>query len=414
MLTPHPLRAPRPASLVRRAALVALSLGAAGCGGEEPTGSTGAPGPSIGPAELIVPFASPPAGVVTQDANNNLDVVRHEGRVYLGFRTAPTHFASEKTEIYVVSSADQKSWELEARFAVQTDLREPRFLAFDGQLFLYLSKLGKDPLKFEPQGVMVSKFEAPGKWSEPTLSTYDPGFLVWRTRTIADTPYVVGYVENGGLYSMSGKPITIHFLTTNDGVALAPVVPGKAVVEEGGGSETDFALQDDGSLIAVTRNEAGDALGWGSKICRAEASDLGTWSCRIDQRKYDSPLVFRHGARTFLIARRQLAHDGKYDLERRDLSHKDQTGAYLIEYSFTPKRCSLWEVDAKKQEVSFVLDFPSMGDTCFPGILDEGGGKYAVYNYSSPLEFLEQGEDWKWIEGQSRPTNIYRVELTLP
>jgi hypothetical protein len=292
-------------------------------------------------------------------------------------------------------------------------VREPRFLSFDGQLFLYFAVLGTESLKFEPQGAMVTRYEGPASWSAPA-PVYVDEFIPWRTKVMNGTPYVFGYTGGGAIYDMSGDPLSIHFLTTKNGFDLEPVVAGKPVVVVGGGSETDAVLQDDGSLIVVVRNEAGDETGWGSKVCRAEADDLGTWACKGDPRKYDSPLVFRHGQRIFLIGRRQLANDGIYDLERRDLAHEDQTGMYEVEYSFSPKRCSLWEVDPVELSVSFVLDLPSMGDTCFPGLLAGEDGRYVVYNYSSPLEYLEDGEDWDWIVAQGRPTNIYKLDLTIP
>lgn len=367
--------------------------------------------PRLGEPVGVVPFANPPDGVVTQNANNNLDVVEHEGRHYFAFRTAPSHFASDKTVLYVLSSADQESWTLEASFAMGTDLREPRFLSFDGKLFFYFSVLGKDPLKFQPQGVRMSQYQGPGKWTDP-VSVFEPGFLLWRARTLAGKPYLVGYVGGGNIYEINGEPITIHWLTTTDGRTFQPVVPDHPIVETGGGSETDFAFLDDGSLIAVTRNEAGDETGWGSKICRAEASDLGNWKCASDKRKYDSPIVFRDGKRVFLIARRQVTETGYYDLEQRDKSPADQTATYLVEYSFSPKRCALWEVDPDERQVSFITDLPSHGDTCFPGVLSHGGGKYSVYNYTSPLSAL--ADDYDWIKGQGIETDIYRIGLTIP
>jgi hypothetical protein len=35
---------------------------------------------------------------------------------------------------------------------------------------------------------------------------------------------------------------------------------------------------------------------------------------------------------------------------------------------------------------------------------------YALYNYSSPVE----GNDWVWVQGQQRATNLYRMVLTFP
>ncbi len=268
--------------------------------------------------------------------------------------------------MYVVSSTDQETWELETTIELGTDVREPRFLAFGGRLMLYFAKLGKDPLKFEPQGTFLTEYEGPGQWTAPVEWTDQPGFIPWRLRVVNGTAYMIGYVGGENIYEIDGEPIFVQWLKSGDGRAWEPVVPGQPTVEEGGGSETDWVFLDDGGVIAVTRNEAGDASGWGSKICRAEASSLGDWKCKSDPKKYDSPLVFRHGERVYLVARRNVTETGNYDLFRRDLPAKEQTQFYLFNYSLEPKRCALWEVDPDEQTVSFLLDLPSFGDTCFP------------------------------------------------
>jgi hypothetical protein len=67
-------------------------------------------------------------------------------------------------------------------------------------------------------------------------------------------------------------------------------------------------------------------------------------------------------------------------------------------------------VDPHSLLVSWVLDLPSRGDTCFPSALDLGDGRYEVYNYSSDVE----GDDVSWLEGQVNPTYIYRSEIGVP
>src|SRR6185295_12576797 len=88
----------------------------------------------------IVPGTGLPMETQPGNSNNNLDVVRHgDGRVYLAWRTAPDHFASDRTLMYVVSSTDEEGWRFEAKFSVGTDLREPRLLSLGDTLFLYVS-----------------------------------------------------------------------------------------------------------------------------------------------------------------------------------------------------------------------------------------------------------------------------------
>jgi hypothetical protein len=363
---------------------------------------------AVSRSEQIVPSLALPPEAVALDSNNNLDVAEHDGELYIAFRTAPTHFASAETRLHVLSSPNGDLWRHEATFALGTDLREPRFLAWDGRLFLYFAVLGANPLDFEPQGMRFSRFEEPGRWSAPE-PVYEAGFIPWRAKVLGGVPYLIGYVGGENIYDPQREPIRIHFLTTRDGLAWEPVVPGRPVVQIGGGSETDFVFLEDGALVAVQRNEKGDELGWGSKICRAEPGALGDWLCVGDKRKFDSPLLFRQGREVWLVARRNLNGTGNYDLELRDLSPEEQTRRYLVDYSLHRKRCSLWKVDPDLLSVEFVQDLPSKGDTCFPSMLRVTPQSVELYNYSSPVD----GADLPWIGGQLQETRIYRMLLTF-
>ncbi len=101
----------------------------------------------------VIPGPGLPAESPAQNSNNNLDVVRHGGKVYLAWRTGPDHYASDKTKLYVLSSSDEKTWSFETEVSAGFDLREPRFLSLNGSLFLYLARLGNDPNRFEPKGM---------------------------------------------------------------------------------------------------------------------------------------------------------------------------------------------------------------------------------------------------------------------
>lgn len=406
--------------------LLALSaLGAEGRGCDEtidPVAPPAAERPVVDERwEELVKDGAAPAGIDTQNSNNNLDVVRFGGRTFLAWRTAPTHFASDQTVLWVASEGPD-GWREEGSFALGTDVREPRFLVLGDRLLLYFAVLGSDPFKFEPQGAKVSVYHGPGDWESPA-DVYEPGFIPWRARTIDGKAYVIGYTGGENIYAIDGEPIAIHFLTTKDGLTLEPVVPGKPVVQTGGGSETDFAFLDDGSLVAVTRNEAGDAaFGFGSKICRAPKEALADWTCAPDPKKYDSPLVFRSGPDVWLVGRRNVTDDGRYDLGASDLSLEDQANKYEVEYSFKPKRCALWRVDPEALTVTFARDLPSRGDTCFPSVLpeDEAEGRFTIYNYSNLLDGAPDCAAWPdactditWWVGQGQPTMIYRVGVTL-
>jgi hypothetical protein len=370
--------------------------------------------PSFSDPIQVVPSEALPQEITAQDANNNLDIAVHDCRLFVAFRTAPSHFASDKAMLYVMSTSDQKTWSFERRFFMGTDLREPRFLAWNGRLFLYFAVLGDNPADFEPKGMMVSEYEGPGKWSRPEYF-YSEGFIPWRTKVISGVPYMIAYFGGENIYDENGKPIEVHWLTTKDGRNWEAVVPGQPVVLSGGMSETDFVFLDDGTLVSVSRNEAGTNGRWGSLVCRAEARALGVWQCKGDPKKYDSPLVFKHKNDAYLIGRRNVTESGYFDLGEIDSSYREKTPAeqsraYAIDYWNTSKRTSLWRVDPEALTVSFVLDLPSKGDTSFAGLVPMCEGSYLVYNYTSPLG----GPDLSWINGQTGRTVIYRTLLTLP
>lgn len=350
------------------------------------------------PSDALPPEASPEA------ANNNLDVVRHDGRVFLAWRTAPDHFASPDARVVVVSSKDEKTFRFESAFALGRDLREPRFLSYKGSLFLYVTRLGKTRYEFEPEGVSVAELRPDGSWTGLEPIGLD-SHVAWRTKVENGKPYMVAYGGADQLYRVFGDPMQVELLTTDDGRRFVPVSGAHPAVTRGGGSEADFTLGDDGRLFAVVRNEAGDDMGWGSKICTAPSDDIADWKCKSDPRKFDSPFVFKHDGEVYLLARRHVTPSGNYDVGWG--AGLLRTARNQLEYTNGAKRCALWRLDQSDLRVSFVLDLPSKGDTCFPGMVRGEDGEIVVYDYSSDIE----GPEVPWRIGQRRPTFIYRHVL---
>lgn len=397
-----------------RVAAVLVMGGALGC--SQKTGDSGAPLAPFLEDDLVqvVPGDGLPGEVTVQPSANNLDIVRHGDAWFFAFRTAPSHFASAETMMYVLRSEDRESWTLEHTLFMETDLREPRFLSTDSGLHLYFAKLGTSSTSFEPGGALVTTRSDDGSWSDSAdLFGADDTFIPWRTRWLEGRAMMVGYRGGADVYEFSEgsyPAIEVSWLASEDGRAWEDWVPGSNPVLVGGGSETDLAFTVDGAVVAVVRNEAGDEDGWGSKICRGEADALGDWTCNTDLRKFDSPLVFSHDRRIWLIGRRNVTETGAYDLEQRDLDANSQALAYQAAYWGQPKRCSLWEVDPATLTVDFVLDLPSRGDTCFASVVEVGNDRFEVWNYSSPVD----GADVSWIEGQTGHTFIYKQTLVIP
>lgn len=368
-----------------------------------------ADGPALGERLQIAPSDRMPAEVVSQTAHNNLDMLWHEGRLWVAFRTARFHYADPGTRLYVVSSEDLDTWRYEGAFHLDTDLREPQLVPIDGTLWLYFAVLGDNPIAFEPQGTRRAAWIAPGAWTEPE-AVFEGDFLAWRIQPRGGRIEATGYRGGGGVYDLSSDPIRVQWLASDDGAQWDAAVEGMPTVWEGGASEMDLVVRDDGSVVAVMRNEAGDVDGFGSYVCRGEAAAPADWTCAYDPKKYDSPRMFAHGDEVYLLGRRNVTETGNYDTGRDDLDRSEQYLQYQLDYWGTPKRCALWRVDPDALEVTHVLDLPTRGDTCFPEIEPLGEGRYLIADYTSPPD----GEDLAWQPAQVGETQVYVIVLALP
>jgi len=379
--------------------------------------------PIIGPPVTVAPSSALPLEVKSQVAHNNLDAEWHDGRLFLAVRTAPDHFASTETTMFVVSTDDLDQWRFEGRWKLGTDVREPQLVSMAGQLIFYFAVLGDDPLSFKPQGVRRTRYRGPEDWTD-LETVFANDFIPWRTQRSNGTLYLTGYTGGENIYQLGGDPIRVSWLQSQNGIDFAPVIEGHEVVLEGGVSETDFAFLSDVplkrppgtpdtalALIAVSRNEAGGPDGLGSKICTASFAKPQSWSCTNDPRKYDSPLVFKHGESVMLVARRNLTETGLYDLGRDDLPLDEQYTAYQSAYWVAPKRCALWNVDPASRRVTHALDLPSRGDTCFPERVPLTDTTSLIFNYTSPLD---GDSEPAWYEGQTGPTAVIYTTLQLP
>jgi hypothetical protein len=357
----------------------------------------------------IIPSTALPEGISPLAANNNVDIVSHKDRLFLAWRTAESHFASKNARLYVISSRDEgETWEYERDIALGSDLREPRFLSIGGRLILHFFEAGGNPLAFEPKYMWRVRRLGKAKWSEPE-QLLNPGEIPWNVKVRGGAAYLTSY--EGNHYQAGVSELDVHFRKSSDGLNWEPVNPDSLVVYRGGVSEVAFEFDPAGSLWAVTRNEDGDATGFGSHLCFAPPDNLGAWDCssRSDPNRYDSPVMFRHGNEIYLIARRDIG--GPYDQGLTNLSFDQQKSLYLTTYSARPKRTAIYRINQTERKVEFVLDLPSAGDTAFPAVRRTGAHTFLVANYTSPLDETDQS----WIDGQTsaRGTQIYLLALTF-
>ncbi len=368
--------------------------------------------PKLSEADFLIPSHRDPAETLPLLAsNNNVDLHFFDGRLYLAWRNAPTHFAGTQTKLHLMSSADLgQSWRYEASVFMGTDMREPHFLDVGGVLRFQFFQAGTDQLAFEPKTQWRMALQPDGGWSAPEQWGL-PEEVSWELKTRGGVAYRGSYL--GAHYAIgvdAGPSVDVYFTQSHDGLSWEPTEPDAGVVYSGGASEVGWELDEDGTLWAVLRNEDGDLTGFGSNVCTAAPGHYGHWECapKSDPYIYESPRMFRHGKDLYLVARRNL--DGPYD-KGLDAGFNDQKVANLLSYSDSPKRTALFQIDKLHRQVVWLMDLPSAGDTAFPGIARLDAHRFLVANYTSPVDM----PDLTWFQGQTCDcgTKIYLQTIEL-
>jgi hypothetical protein len=351
----------------------------------------------------VVPSPALPPGLGLEQSNNNLSIALHEGRLFLAFRTAPTHFASANARLIVLSSPDHgRTWTNETSFATGQDLREPFLLEVNGRLRLYYAELSDRIYAFEPRAMWRSSRCGPGCWTAPE-KWGGPEEIAWDFKVRGGRAWMTSY--RGKHYDLRARPIEIRFRTSIDGIDWRDV--GEGPVYRGGATEASFEFDRRGALWAITRNEDGDSTGFGSHVAFAEPATPGAWSFpdRSNPSRFDSPRLFRHGRDIYLVARRDLGPPVGTRFEA--LRGEWRKLLVWASYSLQPKRTALYRLDPAARRFDLVLDLPSAGDTAFPSIVRLSPDEFLVANYSSAFRH----GDRTWLWGQLNGTGIYFVRL---
>ena len=357
--------------------------------------------PHLGETRWVIPSGALPDEARADISNNNVDIELFEGRLFLAWRTGPTHFASTQTRIVVISSLDLgETWSFETEIEMGVDIREPCFLVMDGALQLMFFEGGTNMIAFEPKRVLRRWRGADGIWGE--IETFIEGPEVpWDLKVRYGRAYLTTY--RGAHYDASVDPdtrIEVYLKTSEDGRSWTLQDDALPFVYRGGVSEAAFEFDRAGNLWAVTRNEDGDSSGRGAHVCFAPADHLSQWSCSMPALpdRYDSPEMFRHGDELYLLARR------------------DPEGVFgeddgLIAYSLRSKRTALYKIDQEAHSIEWIMDLPGCGDTAFPTVRRLDAHTFLIANYTSPLDDLTI--PWLTAQVSDKGTQIYLTTLTF-
>lgn len=315
--------------------------------------------------------------------NSNTDLVEFDGWIYLCHQTSPYHLGSSRSRLLLWRSRDARTWEKVTEFKNQRGLeyRDPKFAVINGQLFLYV--LPNLTLMAEPVTTEYTSSRDGVTWA-PLVEVNQPGWLYWRPKTRdGKTWYVTAYWGEHGKSMLFKSP---------DGVDWSPV---SMIYEGERNDETDFEFLPDGRIMATARLE-GNGNQWGdataSTLISAAFPPYERWTyAKSRVTRLDGPCLFPYGGRTYAIGRYQATRAPRI---------AEQGGMYAR------KRTSIFLVEP--EQLLYVCDLPSAGDTSYAGIVIRGDELIASY-YTSP-----PAKDYTWSMGIFRRTDIRMARIHLP
>jgi hypothetical protein len=283
------------------------------------------------------------------------DLVRWHDRWWCTFREADDHVGGDGA-IRVITSADGAKWEPAARLTEKdVDLRDPKLTVMpDGRLMLNCGGsiyLGTKQLKGRRSRVM---FSGDGRtWTAPQKILTEGDWL-WRVTWRGDTAYGAAYRSGLGGSAAPGPEWELSIYRTKDGVNFERV---KDLEVRGRPNETTLGFAPNGDMIALVRRETDGFMG---HIGTAKPP-YTTWTWQESNHRF--------GGQNFI-----RLPDGRWLVGNRDYTKivpqkKGGASTMIAELGQDGKLTTL-------------VNFPSGGDTSYPGLVWHDGLLWVSY-YSS-------------------------------
>jgi hypothetical protein len=314
--------------------------------------------------------------------NSNTDMIYWNDAFYLIHARAPWHFASESTRLVLLRSKDAREWEEISEFQNPgEDIRDPKFAIIDDRLFLYFLKNKNFPAA-EPYYTLYTSSNDGVTW-DPYGDVGHDGWLFWRPKTLDDKTWYVG-----AYWHEHGRSI---LLKSDDGRAWDFV---SEIYEGDFNDETAVEFLPDGRLLATGRLEVagyyfGDMRG-NTLIATAEPPYTEWTKKHSFVTRLDGPYLFTYHDRVYAIGRYEPGLK-RYLMETGSILNRKRTAVFLV----------------TEDDLVYLTDLPSAGDTSYPGVVIEGDTLYACY-YTSNIN-----RDYPWVLGMVASSDIMMVTIDL-
>jgi len=320
---------------------------------------------------------------VINDGHHNAftDMVYWNDHFYLVYRSAETHIDLD-SKLVLIKSYDAGKWDEVEEFRFKdADIRDAKILVLNNTLFIYALK-NENPFAIPHTSYYTYSYDGEkwADWEEIVPNDY----VLWRPKIINNIVYVAAVSDD---YE---KSILLKSFDGRNWEKVGTIHKG----EHHG--EPEISLLPDGRMICVSRREGSNLLIGDSSACTLigiAAPPYNDWDFEKDYiTKLDGPVLFynQNDRKTYAIGRYEPDHKGPIT----------QTGSL-----FSCKRTSIFLLE--EDELIYLSDLPSGGDTSYPGVVIHEEYLYICY-YTSDIY-----RDPFWLAGEMGPTNIRMAIIKL-
>ncbi len=368
-----------------------MALALTACGKKAAPPDAGPVVPSLSSSEIFVKGV----GLMNTDCrdgvcphNENTDLIRWNGAIYLVHRTANSQILGPDSSLHIFRSTDEGATftqvgTLLAPAGLYTiaggipdagygdggfespsgrDLRDPAFYIVGGTLYLKaLTRLPVTSIRDSfVNTIAVESHSTDGStWTD--LNPMGPAaWSFWRIKEHAGVYYNAAYHDGDSAVSL---------FSSSDGVTWtqgASIYTGSADTP----LETELTFMPSGRLLALVRTDGDEAHLLGdstlmTQVCWAQPP-YDSFACDppLTGVRLDGPLSFWYNQRLFVVARKHLGYTDK-------------------------KRTALYEITGNLEGgplgINEWLTFPSAGDTSYAGGVELDGGAMLFSWYSSDI-----------------------------
>jgi hypothetical protein len=323
--------------------------------------------------------------------NENTDLTRWHGDVWLVHRTAGSQILGPNSSLRVYRSRDQgRTFRLQAIIPapVDRDIRDPSFFRVGKRMHIKaITRLPGFALRDKDAGSISVDMSSPNgrSWTRPRpIGPIGWGF--WRVVEQDGVYYSAAY-EDGDLR------VVLYRSTDGRRWKAGPQIYGKSADTP---LESELVFSPSGKrMLALVRMDGNDYELFGNrgrlrtKVCWARRP-YRHFSCPQSFRgvRLDGPVAFWWHGRLFVVARKHVKGAG------------------------VRKRTALYELTGNLEggplRIRELGTFPSAGDTSYAGVAHLRGPRFLVSWYSSPV-----AADPSWIEGFAGPTDIWKATIDL-